>query len=856
MNLPLSRLPVVCVLLIAAGALALAQPCVSPPAGLVAWWPAEGNANDAADGHHGTANAGVSFTAGRVGQAFRFDGGGGRVNVPDNAAFKLTNSLTIEGWIYIQAFSGAILFIRGDNRPGLDPYTLSLDGAGRLYFRIGNPQGGVDLIAPIAAGQWKHVAGVLDGATGEATLYLDGAVAVRTNTTQRPMAELDPGSQPAIGIGNHGGTTHNFPFNGLIDELSLYSRALSESEVRAIYDAGAAGKCPPVTPPSCVPAPAALISWWPAEGDAQDIVDNNHGALRNGATFAPGKVGQAFNLDGVNDYVEVPNSASLNPPGSFTIDAWIYPRADGNQSIVQKFADFNELFNQRSYVFMTVPGRALRFGISDVARQWDNPFHNFDTDPGVLTLNTWNFVAAVYDQSTGARRIYVNGVKVKERVDPPITVLNGLAPVGIGVALRGGGVIQQYFNGLIDEVELVNRALSDSEIRGIFNAGEAGKCRPSRCTPSPAGLVAWWPGENNANDAASGHHGTANAGVSFTAGRVSQAFRFDGAGGRVHVPDSAAFQLTEALTIEGWINVTAFTSPGFILFRGDNRPGLDPYALYVDGSGRLNFHVGNETGALDFGAPIPPGQWKHVAAVLDGAANALRLYVDGALVAETNSTQRPMRELDGSAEPAIGIGNHGGTTHNFPFNGLIDEISLYARALSGGEIQAIFNAGSGGKCPTNVPPTITSQPQSLMVFEGQTATFSVVASGTPSLRYQWRRNGDPVPAGTEPTLVLTDVQLGQAGDYSVEVSNAGGSVLSSNAVLMVKPRPPCTAPSSGLVAWWPAEGSAADIIGGYNGSMLGGVAFTESGRAGISIYGRQGPCAGRRSLQAHGGAHH
>ena len=61
----------------------------------------------------------------------------------------------------------------------------------------------------------------------------------------RPLGDLDPASNPSIGIGNHGGyptTPHNFPFDGLIDELAIYNRALTESEIQGIYNAGGDGK--------------------------------------------------------------------------------------------------------------------------------------------------------------------------------------------------------------------------------------------------------------------------------------------------------------------------------------------------------------------------------------------------------------------------------------------------------------------------------------------------------------------------------------------------------------------------------------------------------------------------------------
>src|SRR5438105_9651082 len=59
---------------------------------------------------------------------------------------------------------------------------------------------------------------------------------------------------------------------------------------------------------TCAPPPPDIVSWWPGDGDANDIQGNNDGTLQNGATFAAGLVGQAFSFDGVNDYVEVQNS--------------------------------------------------------------------------------------------------------------------------------------------------------------------------------------------------------------------------------------------------------------------------------------------------------------------------------------------------------------------------------------------------------------------------------------------------------------------------------------------------------------------------------------------------------------------
>jgi hypothetical protein len=119
------------------------------------------------------------------------------------------------------------------------------------------------------------------------------------------------------------------------------------------------------------------------------------------------------------------------------------------------------------------------------------------------------------------------------------------------------------------------------------------------------------------------------------------------------------------------------------------------------------------------------------------------------------------------------------------YGGLIDELSLYNRALSSNEIAAIYNAGSAGKCFTPMAPAITTQPTNQTVLTGGTATFSVTASGTAPLSYQWQFYGTNIVNATNTTLILNNVQLNQTGNYSVTVSNIVGSTNSANAALTV-----------------------------------------------------------------------
>ncbi len=226
----------------------------------------------------------------------------------------------------------------------------------------------------------------------------------------------------------------------------------------------------------CEPPPSGLAAWYPGNGDANDVVGANNGTLQNGATFTTGEVGQAFSLDGVNDYVRVPSSSTLNPTGSFSLEAWIFPTRDQTGSIIHKWGDQSDYTNQRAYAFEFTSGGGLSFGISDDPHQLDASFHLFQTSAGLVTLNAWHHVAAVYDQTTGKRKIFVNGVQVAERTDTPITLTASIADLGIGAQPRSSTSVERFFTGAIDEMSLYNRALTAAEIQSIYNIGNAGKC--------------------------------------------------------------------------------------------------------------------------------------------------------------------------------------------------------------------------------------------------------------------------------------------------------------------------------------------------------------------------------------------
>ena len=391
------------------------------------------------------------------------------------------------------------------------------------------------------------------------------------------------------------------------------------------------------------------------------------------------------------------------------------------------------------------------------------------------------------------------------------------------------------------------------------------------CTPSPSGLVAWWPGEGNANDVIGGNNGTLINGTSFAPGEVGNAFDFNGINNYILVNTMPDLNVGtgEGLTFEGWIYLTTLDHEQLIFefesnlgtFNG-NDTGIN-CAVHPDRPGALYSNlVGTDRTSHELISPlneIVPNVWQHIAITYDKASGMAALYLNGVPITVANfGSFTPETSLShlvmGARTTFNSVSNPGDAV-----SGMMDELSFYSRALSPAEIMAIYNAGSAGKCPPGpVAPAITSQPVSETVTVGGTAIFSVTATGTAPLSYQWYFDNLPLPGATNSTLVLPNAQVakgigpiqswnqhlnnpssagpgknsylneGRAGNYWVMISNAAGSTNSATAALTVlkSTASGCTPPPAGIAAWWPGEGNVNDIIGGNNGTFVNGAGFT------------------------------
>jgi hypothetical protein len=206
--------------------------------------------------------------------------------------------------------------------------------------------------------------------------------------------------------------------------------------------------------------------------------------------------------------------------------------------------------------------------------------------------------------------------------------------------------------------------------------------------PTTNGLIARWQADGNAIDSWGGHDGTLEGGMGFTSGKFGQAFAGN-SNQRVFVPDNTAFQLT-SFTIGVWINISE--NSWYVFFRGDNRVGLDPYALAMDNNGHVGIQIESATDSDNIYAPISLHEWHQVTTTLDGATHDLRLYIDGVLVGEKTTSVVPLLALNPMQTPGLGIGNTQAGGYDLPFLGAIDEVVLYDHALTSAELTTVVSS--------------------------------------------------------------------------------------------------------------------------------------------------------------------
>lgn len=614
-----------------------------------------------------------------------------------------------------------------------------------------NPGPGPELEASSAAqvitngfafndGNWHMVAGISDG-TNE-YLYLDGALALSNNnpagisivgTTDDLLLGGDPEyTYPTWGTAN---TIRNF--DGQIAQVAFWTNALSATQIQSLFNA--AGVPPYIW--EALPSSATLNA-----GQSLTIVSGIRGSgltyqwYLNGVPVA-GQTNASLSYasagtTNAGDYYVV----ATNPYGKLTnstIDVTIY----GPPSVSQQTPTLLNIFAGSSPTLYVTAG-----GATPIHYQWNvsgSPINGATNASYTLTnLQTSATYGCILTNAYGTNTI--TSIAVAVLTDPtapyPAQVLaNG--PVAYYRLDEAPGALTAYdyvggFNGEYTNVSL----------------GEAGYTSENQVNSDP-----------NETSVLFGYNNPPNN----YAGNVPTYLNFGRPSGS-----------NAELTVEAWINETDFENDGNCI-AGVGYGGGEQFVLDsgASASGALRFFVRNAAGTVSAASSsvvvVNDGLWHHVVGVCDEANGSLYLYLDGSQIAST--TIAAGSGLLASTMPlSIGAresGNNNPINYDYQFYGWIDDVSIYNKALSEAQVQADFYAS--GIAPINVQV----QPSIVSTNQGADVTFTASSQGgTTPQTYQWYNNNNSEISGqTNATLVLTDVQTSQSGNYSVTVANAYGS---------------------------------------------------------------------------------
>lgn len=672
--------------------------------GLIGYWSFNGPdmTNGVARDRSGQGNNGnltniatsTFYIVGKLGQALSFDGNDDYLSTKNTVNIA---TVTISAWIKIPSTPSTqqtvIGFANGFNN-GVNDKVLYVDTARKLRFYVfdGSTKTTSAPSSALPLDTWVHVVGTADGTN--AYTYVNGvqvgSVAAGNTYTSYSVANIFLGAPI-----NSGSWTY---FKGNLDESRVYNRALTAAEVKQLYLAGSA-KFNTTVPTKLN---SGLVGYWTLDGKdtvwtsatAATTLDRSGRGLTGTLTFlerafAPsvGKIGQAITFNNTSSYINLPEVYSPGT-GDMTVSAWINDRGLKLQGI---YSDFSVAGS--SFVFLRLStSNTLNFLTQDGTNQASI------TGNTVMALNTWYHVVGVKTGNTVS--VYVNGVSDATPVtnsSQGAVVIDDGNPPSIG---RQSNSNVQFFNGMIDDVRVYNRALTAAEIKQLYQAGNT-KFNTNISTKYNDGLTGYWRFDGadtvwtsdtvatTLDKSGNGNTGTLTnmaKATSPTVGKIGQGLFFDGTDDYIPLSDTAALSPgSNNFSISAWFNTadpavtqaiySNFGTTAFILLRVS---GTARFLSSDDAS-----QGGNAVGATT----LLPGIWYHVVGIRNGVSTYV--YLNGVLDG-TGGTNLGTLTITGNTPPAIGRQNNAGSQY---FVGKIDEIRIYNRALSLNEIKQLYLAG-------------------------------------------------------------------------------------------------------------------------------------------------------------------
>ncbi|HJU47413.1 MAG TPA: LamG-like jellyroll fold domain-containing protein, partial [Gaiellaceae bacterium] len=725
------------------------------------------------NGNTGTLANTAWSAAGKFGNALSFNGTNASVTAADSTSLHGTSALTVEAWVRPTALGGYNTIVLKENNGyyahALYANTSSNRPTGNVFTTSDHEVPGA---AQLPLNTWTHLAATYDGTA--LRVYVNGTQSGTQSFTGAIASSAGP-----LKIG--GNSIWGEYFNGLIDEVRVYDRALTAAEIqndmnRAITSPDAVAPSAPGTLTAAGGLGQVSLAWGAATDNVGVVRYNVHRGTTAG--FTPSAANRIAQPTGLS-YVDTGLAAGTYFYKLTAEDAAGNVGPAGNEATATATADTTPPTAPSGLVATASPGQvALTWGASSDAG-------------GIARYNVHRSTTAGFTPSAANRIAQPTGTSY---TDPGLT----------------GGT---YYYRVVAEDGAGNLSSSSNEANATVPAGP------------PAGLVAQYGfdegvGTTVADSSGSGNNGILSGPTWAATGKYGKALTFDGVNDLVNVADANSLDLTTGMTLEAWVRPTALGNSWRTALMKE-APGSTSYTLYAHGTDSGSkvplaeiFSAGyrDATGT----AAIATNTWTHLAATYNGTV--LALYVNG--------TQAGQLLHTGSITPSTGQLRIGGNTvWSEYFQGDIDEVRVYNRALTAGEIQADMN-----RPVTNADATPPSAPGTLSATGGLSSaqlSWGAATDNVGVVRYNVHRstsagftpsaaNRIAQPTGTS----YTDSVAAGTYFYKVTAEDAAGNVgaASNEATATVGDTAPPQAPGTltatgGIGAAQLSWGAAADNVG-------------------------------------------
>ena len=427
---------------------------------LVAAYNGESNTNDSFGSNNGTAQGGLTYTTGKIGNAFQFNGTTSYNSLPNDSFNNLTDDFSISFWVNHASLLGNECVFSNFAYNGTSYWGTAVIAVGNSFsFYIFNGTSTVYSLN-ILVGQamstntWYNYVITRKASTGS-KIYRNGTLLVSDTNTVNPV--YNSGNiRPSIGSWNNGPLFSNLrqyymSSNSKIDALNIWTKELTASEVIELYNSGNG---------------AQYIGDNFYKPTTNDALNTYNGTAQGGLTYGVGKVGTAFQFNGTNAYVKPPNN-SLSFTGDFSVSFWMKLGSLNQTSYIIDSAGFNA--GTAGWVLNLASGN-LQFSIYN-----NNTLNQIAANYVLTSTSVWYHV--VITSKSGYNAIYINNSLVMSNTSTirPNYISQPYNIPYIGVFKTAN---TQFFNGNIDSLNFWQKELTASEITELYNSGN-GKQYPN-----------------------------------------------------------------------------------------------------------------------------------------------------------------------------------------------------------------------------------------------------------------------------------------------------------------------------------------------------------------------------------------